>query len=118
MELDPTPKQKRPQFMEDRKYAPESMLHDLFKHDFGSVKVLPPFGDYPNHEAPTWRSRPGVPAGEQQSRFASQFSSPSRSKDQLSYVQEIWWKTMRRRSGLVPQQVRGMHSDKPLGTCD
>ncbi|KAG0095046.1 hypothetical protein BGZ93_006400 [Podila epicladia] len=45
MVLDPTPKHKHPQFMEDRIYAPESMLHDLFKHDFGSVKVLPPFAE-------------------------------------------------------------------------
>ncbi|KAG0362078.1 hypothetical protein BG005_006735 [Podila minutissima] len=45
MEQDPTPKYKRPQFMEDRIYAPESMLHHLFKHDFGSVKVLPPFAN-------------------------------------------------------------------------
>lgn len=42
MELDPTPKHKRPQFMEDRGYTLESTLHELFKHDFGCVKVLPP----------------------------------------------------------------------------
>ncbi|KAF9327277.1 hypothetical protein BG006_009393 [Podila minutissima] len=43
MELDPTPQYKRPQFMEERIFRPESMLHDLFKHDLGSVNVLPPF---------------------------------------------------------------------------
>ncbi|KAF9384816.1 hypothetical protein CPB97_005365 [Podila verticillata] len=57
MELDPTPKHKRPQFMEDRKYAPESMLHELFKHDFGSVKVLPPFAETTH----IMRLRHGVP---------------------------------------------------------
>ncbi|KFH69284.1 hypothetical protein MVEG_04099 [Podila verticillata NRRL 6337] len=45
MELDPTPQYERPRFVEDRKFRPESMLHDLFKHDFGSVNVLPPFAD-------------------------------------------------------------------------
>ncbi|KAF8926465.1 hypothetical protein BGZ47_002706 [Haplosporangium gracile] len=43
MELDATPQYERPQFMEDRIYRPESMLHQLFRHDLGSVKVLPPF---------------------------------------------------------------------------
>ncbi|KAG0199630.1 hypothetical protein BGX28_007110 [Mortierella sp. GBA30] len=45
MELDPTPQYERPRFMEDRRFRPESMLHDLFKHDFGSVKVMPPFAE-------------------------------------------------------------------------
>lgn len=45
MGLDPTPQYERPRFMEIRKIQPESMLHDLFKHDFGSVKVLPHFAE-------------------------------------------------------------------------
>ncbi|KAF9378893.1 hypothetical protein CPC16_011072 [Podila verticillata] len=45
MEVDPTPQYERPRFVEDRKFRPESVLHDLFKHDFGSVNVLPPFAD-------------------------------------------------------------------------
>ncbi|KAF9138565.1 hypothetical protein BGX30_009003 [Mortierella sp. GBA39] len=45
MDLDPAPKYTRPQFLEDRVYAPESMLHVLFRHDMGSVRVLPPFAD-------------------------------------------------------------------------
>ncbi|KAI8603388.1 hypothetical protein EDD21DRAFT_369207 [Dissophora ornata] len=45
MELDPTLQYERPRFMEDRKFRPESMLHDLVEHDFGSVKVLTPFAE-------------------------------------------------------------------------
>lgn len=45
MELDQTPQYEHPQFMADRKFRPESMLHNLFRHDLGSVKVLPPFAE-------------------------------------------------------------------------
>ncbi|KAG0195475.1 hypothetical protein BGX28_001302, partial [Mortierella sp. GBA30] len=57
MGLDATPQYKRPRFMEDRKFRPESMLHDLFKHDFGSVKVLPPFAE----TTQIMRLRRGIP---------------------------------------------------------
>ncbi|KAI1286605.1 hypothetical protein EDD11_010582, partial [Mortierella claussenii] len=45
MELDPTPQYQPPRFMSERIFRPETMLHDLFKQDMGSVRVLPPFAD-------------------------------------------------------------------------
>ncbi|KAG0253177.1 hypothetical protein DFQ27_007628 [Actinomortierella ambigua] len=45
MELDSTPKYERPRFMKDRRFDSESMLQDLFKNDFGSVRVLPPYAE-------------------------------------------------------------------------
>ncbi|KAF9168327.1 hypothetical protein DFQ26_009546 [Actinomortierella ambigua] len=45
MELDTTPKYERPRFMKDRRFDSESMLQDLFKNDFGSVRVLPPYAE-------------------------------------------------------------------------
>jgi hypothetical protein len=57
MGLETTPQYERPRFMEDRKFRPESMLHVLFKHDFGSVKVLPPFAE----TTQIMRLRRGIP---------------------------------------------------------
>ncbi|KAF9157322.1 hypothetical protein DFQ26_008852, partial [Actinomortierella ambigua] len=45
MELGSTPRYMHPQFMKDRTFRSESMLRDLFRHDLGSVKVLPPFAE-------------------------------------------------------------------------
>lgn len=42
MELDRTPKYRRPQFMEERMYRTEPDVRDLFKHDLGSVRLLSP----------------------------------------------------------------------------
>ncbi|KAG0261429.1 hypothetical protein DFQ27_002952 [Actinomortierella ambigua] len=57
MELGSTPRYMHPQFMKDRTFRSESMLHDLFRHDLGSVKVLPPFAE----TAQSMRLRHGKP---------------------------------------------------------
>lgn len=51
------PLNKHPPFMADQKFWPESMLHNLFWHDLGSVKVLPPFAE----TTQIMRLRHGVP---------------------------------------------------------
>ncbi|KAG0357033.1 hypothetical protein BG005_003994 [Podila minutissima] len=43
MELDPIPRYPPPQFKEDRLFIPEISLQELFLHDLGTVKLLPPF---------------------------------------------------------------------------
>ncbi|KAG0269464.1 hypothetical protein DFQ27_003376 [Actinomortierella ambigua] len=45
MNLNSTPRYRRPRFMERRSFRPESELQQLFKYDLGSVSVLPPFAE-------------------------------------------------------------------------
>ncbi|KAF9165642.1 hypothetical protein DFQ26_009654 [Actinomortierella ambigua] len=45
MDLDSTPRYRRPRFMERRSFRPESELQQLFKYDLGCVSVLPPFAE-------------------------------------------------------------------------